>query len=34
MSVKANYNRRSGNELWASLRIRTVDISTVCVCVV
>lgn len=32
MSVKANYNRRSGNELWASLRIRTVDIS-MCVCV-
>lgn len=34
MSVKADNNRRSGNELWAALRIRTVYISICdCVCV-
>lgn len=32
MSVKADNNRPSGNELWAALRIRTVYIS-ICVCV-
>lgn len=36
MSVKADNNRRSGNELWAALRIRTVCLWIflyVCVCV-